>query len=116
MAREPVTVPPRRDPITLPTRRERNKEPHPLDPVIDMLSELSSAVRAVSNEVQTGVKNITDSVSVLGGRLDGQSRAMQDMTDEIRSFVDDKGRLKGRVIMLEMLEHDRQNGKADDAE
>lgn len=114
MAREPVTVPPRRNPITLPARKEL--PPHPLDPVIEMLSELSSAVRAVSNEVQTGVKSITDSVSVLGGRLDGQSRAMQDMTDEIRSFVDDKGRLKGRVIMLEMLEHDRQNGKADDAE
>ena len=110
--REPVTLPPRRA-ISLPAHRVR-PEPHPLDPVIEVLSELSKAVRASSIEVQQGMEKIADSVSTLGGRLDGQSRAMQDLTDEIRSFVDDKGRLQGRVVMLEALEEERQhhaNGK-----
>ena len=111
--REPVTAPPRRA-ISLPAHRVR-PEPHPLDPVIEVLSELSKAVRASSIEVQQGMTKISDSMNALGGRLDGQSRAAQELASEIRSFVDDKERLKGRVIMLEMLEHGRQeaNGKAD---
>lgn len=114
--REPVTVPPRREPITLPARREA--EPHPLDPMIEVLTELSSAVRSVSVEFREGMAKMTDSVNTMSGRLDGQSRAAQDLASEIRSFVGDKERLKGRVVMLELLEHDRQeaNGKANDAE
>ena len=98
--REPVTVPPR------PARRI--EEPHPLDPLIEVLSELSGAVCAVSTEFREGMKKMTDSVDALGGRLDGQSRAAQELASEIRSFVDDKERLKGRVVMLEVLEHGRQ--------
>lgn len=113
--REPVTVPPRREPITLPARRDRFKEPHPLDSVIEILSELSGAVKSVSVEVRDGMAKVTESVNTMSGRLDGQSRAAQELASEIRSFVDDKERLKGRVIMLEMLEHGRQeaNGKSD---
>lgn len=103
MSKEPVTVPPRK-PIE-----------HPLDPVIAVLTELSSAVRSVSVEFREGMGKLTDSVNVLGGRLDGQSRAAQELATEIRSFVGDKERLKGRVIMLEELEHGRQeaNGNAE---
>ena len=110
-----TTVPPRRSVTPFPGRRREPEPPHPLDSVIEILSELSLAVRSVSIEVRDGMEKVTDSVNSLGGRLDGQSRAMQDMTKEIRSFVDDKERLKGRVNMLEALEHDRQeaNGKAD---
>ena len=104
--REPPTLPPRRAPSAPP--------PHPLDSMIEVLSELSSAVRAVSSEVQTGMKTLTDSVNTLAGRIDGQSLAAQDLATEIRSFVDDKTRLKGRIIMLEVLEHERQ--KIADAE
>jgi hypothetical protein len=98
MSRESATVPP---------------PAHPLDPVIEVLTELSSAVRAVSIEFKEGMGKLTESVNVLGGRLDGQSRAAQELATEIRSFVSDKERLKGRVIMLEALEHARQeaNGK-----
>lgn len=107
MAQEPATVPPRRDPVALPA--------HPLDPVIEVLSELSSAVRAVSTEFRDGMARMSDSMNTLTGRIDGQSRASQELATEIRSFAGDKERLKGRVIMLEELEHARQeaNGNAE---
>ena len=104
MPREPVTVPP-------PT--------HPLDPVIEVLTELSSAVRSVSTEFREGMSKLTDGMNVLGGRIDGQSRAAQELAYEIRSFASDKERLKGRVIMLEEIEKERRereeiaNGKHD---
>jgi prophage DNA circulation protein len=95
---------------------------HQLDPIIEVLTEMSSAVRAVSSEFKEGMARLTksvnvlnDNVNVLNGRLDGQSLASQDLAREIRSFVTDKERLKGRVIMLEELEHARReaNGKND---
>lgn len=103
----------RREPVTV------SPPAHPLDPVIDVLTELSSAVRAVSTEFRDGMSKLSDGMNVLGGRIDGQSRAAQELASEIRSFVSDKDRLKGRVIMLEEIEKERRereetsNGKHD---
>ena len=115
--REPVTATARREPSDRPVR-QATLPPHSLDPMIAVLTELSSAVRSVSIEFREGMTKMTESVNHLGGRLDGQSRAAQELATEIRSFVADKDRLKGRVIMLELIENDRReaNGKARDAE
>lgn len=80
----------------------------PMDAMIEALSQLSIAVRESSKEVQASMAKLVDSHHVLAGRLDGQSRAAQELAAELRSFVDDKERLMGRVIMLETLEHERR--------
>jgi hypothetical protein len=87
----------------------------PLDAMIEALSQLSVAVRASSLEVQASMVKLVASHEVLAGRLDGQSKAAQELAKEIRSFIDDRERLKGRVVMLETLEHERRgsgNGHA----
>lgn len=80
----------------------------PMDAMIEALSQLSVAVRESSKEVQASMSRLVDNHNALAGRLDGQSRAAQELAREIRSFVDDKERLMGRVVMLEALEHERR--------
>lgn len=101
----PITVPP----------RQRKEEPHPLDPTIAALTVLAEAIHAQSREFCEALGGVSESMNALGGRLDGQSRAMQDLADENRaliakvsSFVDDKDALRGRVIMLEEIERERR--------
>jgi len=100
---------PRREAATVPPPA------HPLDSTIEVLTELASAVRAVSIEVKDGMGKIADNMNALGGRIDGQSRAVQELAKEtrgfateIRAFVSDKERIKGRVIMLEEIEKERR--------
>ena len=91
-----------KEPLTIPPRR-RAPDPHPLDPVIEVLSGLSTAVREMRSEV-------VDALETLGARVNGQSRAMQDLADEVRAFGSSKERLAGRIAALELLEDDRRHG------
>jgi methyl-accepting chemotaxis protein len=88
----------------------------PLDAMIEALSQLSVAVRESSREVQASLGKIVESHNVLAGRLDGQSRAAQELASEIRSFVDSKERMHGRIVMLELLEKERREANGKDAE
>ena len=85
----------------------------PMDAMIGALTELSVAVRESSREVRESLGALVESQNVLAGRLDGQSRAAQDLATEIRSFVDSKERMHGRIVMLEELERERRSNGTD---
>lgn len=109
MKQPPITIPPRRP------RLEDLAEPHPADPVIAVLTELSGAVREVSREVRTmseAVTKMADATNTMAGQLNGQSRAMQDLAVEVRELM----AFRGKAILKEAIEEERRASNGRDAE
>lgn len=83
-----------------------------MDAMIEALQGVSVAVRALRGEVQDMTVRLTEKIEEQGGRVDGLSRASQDLAREVRDFGKSKERLLGRVALLEAIEAERGNGHA----